>query len=276
MEEDGSLRLKTAEDGEMNSTILQNPSDPDATYREKAGKQHRGYSANITESVGEENSVVTDYQYDQNIHSDSDFLKEHLDATEKKPEETTLVADGGFSGEENRALAESKNIKLVTTDLLGRDTKDIYADFTFSDDGKGILLCPAGNQPKSTSFVKSTGKVRASFDKSKCENCPHRDQCKPQISNKTSAVYVSKASHERAKAQRFTQTWQHKYLGRIRNGVETIPSILRRKYGVDHMPVRGKIRTKHWFGFKIGALNFRKLLKYSSSMDNCAQIAQNA
>lgn len=276
VEEDGSLRLKTAEDGEMNSTILQNPSDSDATYREKAGKQHRGYSANITESVGEGNSVVTDYQYDQNIHSDSDFLKEHLDATEKKPEGTTLVADAGFSGEENRALAESKNIKLVTTDLLGRDTKDIYADFTFSDDGKGILLCPAGNQPKSTSFVKSTGKVRASFNKSKCENCPHRDQCKPQISNKTSAVYVSKASHERAKAQRFTQTWQHKYLGRIRNGVETIPSIFRRKYGVDHMPVRGKIRTKHWFGFKIGALNFRKLLKYSSSMDNCAQIAQNA
>ena len=81
VEEDGSLRLKTAEDGEMNSTILQNPSDPDATYREKAGKQHRGYSANITESVGEGNSVVTDYQYDQNIHSDSDFLKEHLDLT---------------------------------------------------------------------------------------------------------------------------------------------------------------------------------------------------
>lgn len=42
------------------------------------------------------------------------------------------------------------------------------------------------------------------------------------------------------------------------------------------MPVRGKIRTKHWFGFKIGALNFRKLLKYSSSMDNWVQIAQNA
>ena len=90
MEEDGSLRLKTAEDGEMTSTILQNPSDSDATYREKAGKQHRGYSANITESVGEGNSVVTDYQYDQNIHSDSDFLKEHLDATEKNRKEQHL------------------------------------------------------------------------------------------------------------------------------------------------------------------------------------------
>ena len=38
----------------MNSSILQNPADPEATYREKAGKQYRGYAANVTESVGEE------------------------------------------------------------------------------------------------------------------------------------------------------------------------------------------------------------------------------
>ena len=36
----------------MDFSTLQNPSDPDATYRKKAGKeQHHGYSANITETV---------------------------------------------------------------------------------------------------------------------------------------------------------------------------------------------------------------------------------
>ena len=70
---------------------------------------------------------------------------------------------------------------------------------------------PAGNQPKSSSIVKSTGKVRASFPKNKCENCPYKDQCKPKTSNKTSTVYISKESHERAKAQRFTGTWQFKF-----------------------------------------------------------------
>ncbi|MCG4625860.1 hypothetical protein [Anaerostipes hadrus] len=39
MEESGARRLKTKEDGAMGSQILQNPSDPDATYREKEGKQ---------------------------------------------------------------------------------------------------------------------------------------------------------------------------------------------------------------------------------------------
>ena len=36
------------------------------------------------------------------------------------------------------------------------------------------------------------------------------------------------------------------------------------------MPVRGRIRMKHLFGFKIGALNFRKLLKYLGSLEKCA------
>ena len=45
--ENGKRRLRTKEDGTMNSTALQNPSDPDATYRNKAGKLHRGYVANL-------------------------------------------------------------------------------------------------------------------------------------------------------------------------------------------------------------------------------------
>jgi hypothetical protein len=271
-----TLRLKNKGDGSMNSSILQNPADPEATYREKAGKQYRGYVANITESVGDDKSIITDYQFEQNTHSDSDFLKEHLETTDKRPERVTIVTDGAYSGEENRQLAESKNIELVTTDLLGRETKDIYADFIFSDDGQRIRLCPEGHEPKKSSFVKSNGQVRVSFPKSQCENCPHREECKPKLYKKTSAVYVSKASHERAKAQRFTQSRQFKFLARVRNGVETVPSTLRRKYEIDRMPVRGKIRMKHLFGFKIGALNFRKLLKYLSSLDECTQNPQIA
>ena len=70
---------------------------------------------------------------------------------------------------------------------------------------------PAGNQPKSSSIVKSTRKVRSSFPKNKFENCPYKDQWKPKTSNKTSTFYISKGSHERAKAQRCTGTWQFKF-----------------------------------------------------------------
>ena len=35
-------RMRTKQDGTMNSSALQNPSGPDVTYRNKAGKQYRG------------------------------------------------------------------------------------------------------------------------------------------------------------------------------------------------------------------------------------------
>lgn len=73
---DGKRIPKTKEDS-MSSDILQNPSDPDATYRLKAGKAHRGYSANLVEAVSEKGSVIIDYQYDVNTTSDASFIKDY-------------------------------------------------------------------------------------------------------------------------------------------------------------------------------------------------------
>ena len=110
MEESGARRLKTKEDGAMGSQILQNPSDPDATYREKAGKQNRGYTANVVETVGDNGSIVTDYQYEKNTHSDSQFLKETVNAMEKTEKPTVFITDGAYSGRDNTdAAAEKKH-----------------------------------------------------------------------------------------------------------------------------------------------------------------------
>ena len=78
MEESGTRRLKTKEDGAMGSQILQNSSDPDATYREKEGKQNRGYTANIVETV---------------------------ESMEKTEEPTVLITDGAYSGRDNTNAA---------------------------------------------------------------------------------------------------------------------------------------------------------------------------
>lgn len=272
VEESGTRRLKTKEDGAMGSQILQNPSDPDATYREKAGKQNRGYTANVVETVGDNGSIVTDYQYEKNTHSDSQFLKETVDAMEKTEEPTVLITDGAYSGKDNTDAAAKKNIDLVTTDLTGREAKDIAADFEFTEDGKKVIHCPAGNTPKSCNYINQTGQCRISFPRNKCENCPHHDQCNPKMFNRTSVIFLSKKSSDRAKMQRKMKTKKYKELSRIRNGVETIPSILRRKYQIDHMPVRGLLPTKFRFGIKLAALNFKKLFGYLNSLGQCALI----
>ncbi|MDO4515368.1 MAG: transposase [Lachnospiraceae bacterium] len=60
----------------------------------------------------------------------------------------------------------------------------------------------------------------------------------------------------------FRQTEEFRAYARFRNGVEALPSLLRRKYKVDAMPVRGMLPTAFFFGCKIAAINVLKFCKY--------------
>lgn len=75
----------------------------------------------------------------------------------------------------------------------------------------------------------------------------------------------------RAKQLQYMQTEEFSQYARFRNGVEAIPSLLRRRYHVDKIPTREKNRTGLHFGFNIAALNFQKLPDYTSSLSNCTQ-----
>lgn len=160
------------EDGGMKSTMLQNPPDPEATFRNKAGKEHRGYAANLEESVGTNGSVVTEYQYEQNNHSDSQFIQEHLEQMDKQKERTVIATDGAYSGIENTQLAADKNVELITTSLTGKPAPDILADFEFNEEGTKVLRCPAGHAPKSCSYMKPSNQCAVSFLHEQCANCP--------------------------------------------------------------------------------------------------------
>jgi hypothetical protein len=267
--EDGKRRLRTKEDGGLNSKSLQNPSDPDATFRQKAGKEHRGYTANVEETVGPEGSVITDYQYDQNIKSDSSFIKEHLEQSSQAEESTIIVTDGAYYSDENVELAAEKNIQLVTTSLTGTPTPDIFAEFEFNEDGTQVIKCPAGNTPRTCCYRKTNEKCYISFPRSSCEKCPYRNQCNPHFHKQTASMNISKKGRNRARAQRSMKEEKQKYFARLRNGVETVPSNLRKNFHLDKLP-RGRQRGKFFFGSKIAALNFRKLFNFKKGLVHIA------
>ena len=263
---DHSFRLRTKEDGGMDGNILQNPADPDATYRDKAGKQHRGYTANVVESVGRDGSIVTDYSFEKNTHSDSSFAKEVINSMGKQEEKVTLVADGAYGGTDNARLAQENNIDLITTNLLGRASEDIMADFKFNDNGTKVLECPGGNVPRSCCYNKSNGQCVVSFDRAVCEGCPHFQKCHPKVNKRTCRKVVTFTSKQRAEQQRFRHGEEFSQLSRFRNGVETVPSYLRRSHNVDRMPVRGLLRCKQFFGLKIGGSNISKFCRYMQGL----------
>lgn len=112
---------------------MQNPADPDATFRTKAGKNHVGYVVNVVESGSDGKTLITDWQYEKNTYSDSQFMQDYLNEKEATEQEEVLVTDGAYGSIANQELAEEKNVKLVTTDLLGRKPKEIEADFLFNE-----------------------------------------------------------------------------------------------------------------------------------------------
>lgn len=258
-EEDAAIK----DGSEITPRSLQNPSDPDATYREKAGKEHKGYVGNIVESVGEGgDSVVTDFSYETNDHSDTDFCKEHLESCPEAGGREVLLTDGAYGSEENRALAESKNVELVTTALTGRLPDTIFSGFEFDGKNERIIKCPAGHEPLGTTYYSKTETCRARFSKDCCRNCPYREKCHPQEQKKNFVVMVSAKKVARAKYLQKLSTEEYKILTRQRNAIEGIPSVLRRRYRIDEMPVYGYIRSKMLFALKIGAYNIRKLCNH--------------
>ena len=120
----------------------------------------------------------------------------------------------------------------------------------------------AGNVPKTSSYIRQNNICTASFPKELCANCPHKDQCHAKIFKRVAKITVTKKAVIRARLQAEMKTDVYKNYGRFRNAVETIPSMLRNAFHTDRMPVRGKLRSKLFFGSKIGALNFRKLFRY--------------
>ena len=267
IDDDGSRRLRQKEEVENPSEVLLNPSDPEATFRYKASGKHLGYVGNVIESVGEAGSLVTDYDYQQNIYADNQFMKDYLNRNKQFSDGSFIVADGAYSGEENSHLASEHNLRLVTTNFTGRKPDEIYADFIFTADGHHLLKCKNGCIPEKCSYDPNNDCSIAYFKTCECENCPYKKRCNPRFLKTRVRKDVSWKSVGRAKQLQYMKTEEFSEYARFRNGVEAIPSLLRRRYHVDKIPAHGKKRTRLFFGFKIAALDFQKLLDYSNSLD---------
>ncbi|SOY28208.1 hypothetical protein AMURIS_00915 [Acetatifactor muris] len=136
LQDDGKRRLRRKEEIEEPSKTLPNPSDPEATFRNKGGRKHIGYVGNVVEGVGEK----------------------------------------------------------------GR-----------------LLKCIHGQVPLKCSY-------------------------NPRMFKNTALKEISWKTVGRAKQVRYMQTEELRKYACFRNGVEIIPSVMRRKYHVDKIPAHGTKR----------------------------------
>ena len=78
------------------------------TFQSKDGKEHWGYASKLEKSVGENGSVVTDYQYKQSNHGDSQFIQEHLKQMDKQGDWMVIISNAHRAGQKTYSLQRRK------------------------------------------------------------------------------------------------------------------------------------------------------------------------
>ena len=229
-DEHGNYALKSKGEG-MTSDMIQNPHDPDATFREKDGEKHKGYVTGFTQAKNADGeTLVMDYTLEKNNVSDQTLGAELLKGmkSEAENQKITCVGDSLFNGEEMRRVAEENNIEIINTNLTGKAPADHCADHQFDDEGN-LKKC-AGNATPVSTRINKDGSCTAKFNKEDCAACPHREECGKQEQVKFNSLKISVKTAERAQYLRDRDTDEFKEFSHFRNGVETIPSILKNKY----------------------------------------------
>jgi hypothetical protein len=143
---------------------LQNPTDPDATYRKKGKKKHIGYTAaNLVEKFDDKNRIITGYDLQKNTYSDQKFAK---DTIKKLDKGTTALIDGAYYSEDIDKKAKGKGIKMVPTNLVGGGKNNNCDKFEIEEKEHLVKKCPYGHKPINSKFKE--GSYRAHFDKKHC------------------------------------------------------------------------------------------------------------
>ena len=256
---------------DLKSDTLQNPSDPNATYRKKY-EANIGYTANVVEVFDEDNSVIKSYDFKPNIYSDQDFS---ADTLEKLSNDQTLnvsidnplkiLMDGAYYTYELANEALTLGIKFMPGELTGKkpaaDKMTYYENFNLDSNFENIVSCTNDIKPKYQEKDEDNNSFYAIFSKEACNNCPKRSQCRIKSNKKHNSVSFSEKRYEMGRLRKTMGEKEYIKECNQRAGIEGIPSVFRRKYNVDNMPVMGELCQKIWFGFKVAAVNFKKLFK---------------
>jgi len=257
---DGKVELKPST--EISPQSLQNPTDPDATFRKKGNNEYIGYVANVAESFNDDNRIIIQYDLQQNTYSDQAFSNDAIDKLGKQEEEIAIIVDGTFYSEELSKKAIENNINLIPTNLVGRDPsneKTGFEKFNIDEVIHTVVNCPLGHEPTDSHY--KNGVYRAHFSHELCDVCPNFPHCPLKRQKRQNLFEISETSLHRLVLKAKMETSEYQEIVSKRAGIEGIPSTLRRQYNVDNLPVRGKVRSKVWLGFKIDAINCKRLLK---------------
>jgi hypothetical protein len=255
-EETVSIKQKTG------GHVMQNPSDPDATYD---GHKGPGYQAQIAETCHPENEVqlITCAIPQTAAEPDGGSVEKVLDNLENNhllP--NSMLVDTSYTGDDNVQLAEEKGVELVGPVPSGssKTKADEYEqlnidDFNVDEATEEVICCPAGHKPQSSEHNSETDKTKTVMPESACRQCECFEPC-PVEKIKGQYTLEHTAKQRRLAGRRReenTDVFRERY--RIRGGIEGTNSGLKRRVGLGQLRVRGRPAVFHAIYLKIAGWN---------------------
>jgi len=236
-EDEVTIKKKTG------GNVMQNTSDPDATYD---GHKGSGYQVQLSETCNEENDVqlITSAIAQTAVESDANAVEEVLEDLKSNnllPDE--IVADTGYTGDDNVQLAQEQGVELIGP-VPGGSTDDdeqlTIDDFNINEETEKVICCPAGHKPVSSQHNNETGKTKTVMAEYDCGQCEFREQC--PVKKIRDGYQLDHTAKERRldsrRKEQATQVFRERY--KIRGGIEGTNSCLKQKTGLGRLRVRGR------------------------------------
>ena len=241
--------------------VMQNPSDPDATYD---GHKGPGYQVQLSETSNKENEVqlITSAIAQTAAESDANAVEEVLDELSSNgllPDE--MLADTAYVGDDNVQHAEEKGVELLgpVPGCSNQDDEQLTIDdFNIDETTEEVICCPAGHKPQSSESNNNTGKTKTVMPESTCSHCDFRTQC-PVIKVRDGYQVEHTAKDRRLagrRAEEQTEVFKERY--KVRGGIEGTNSCLKRKTGLSRLRVRGRPSVYHAIYLKIAGWNIMR------------------
>jgi hypothetical protein len=228
--------------------VLQNPSDPDATY---SGHKGSGYSAQIAQTCVEGNEAQLITAVDVHPANESDQNKlvpmiDQLAGQGRTPE--VLYTDTNYGRDENVQDAQQRGVDLQSPVNSGGKEPDpdrlTLDDFAIDERTETVECCPNGRAPHSSRYNPDTGQTRTVMADKDCDACEFRSLCPIQRMGKR-YVLVHTPSKRRCAARRAEQaTDEFAEHYAIRAGLESVNSALKRSTGLGRLRTRGLERMR--------------------------------
>jgi hypothetical protein len=241
------------------STVMQNPSDPDATYD---GHKGPGYQAQLSETCHPENEaqLITCVLPQTAAEPDNAAVApvlEELKASRLLPRE--LLVDTQYPDDENVQLAESYAVELVGpvpgAEPSGRPNDLTIDDFVIEEQTEQVTCCPDGQAPVRSVHHPASGRTHTTMPAGACGPCAFRHQC--PVQERQNGYHLEHTAKQRRTAARRreqeTEVFRQRY--RRRSGIESTNSGLKRRMGLGRLRVRGRPRVFQAIYLKVAGWN---------------------